>query len=211
MWIDIFNVFTKVTAWPVQKICFRTKIIYENKTIQSRSIKGPAVIISNHTSVFDYAAYLFVFPMRTLRFQMAEVLYRKKFLGTFLKMLGGIYIDRNSSDFSFVTKSCDILEGGGVVGIFPESRIPKKDEEKPLPFKPSAAFIALQSGAPIIPVYTNGSYFRKKRARVIIGEPINPDSVEEMLLSDSEKIDKLTDICRNKIIELGEILNENKK
>ena len=61
MLIKFFNWFTKITAWPVQKLLFRTKIHYEDKSVQSRRIKGSAILISNHTSVFDYAAHLFVF------------------------------------------------------------------------------------------------------------------------------------------------------
>ena len=102
--IRLFNWFTKLTAWPIALVAFNTKIYYEDRKVQGRHIKGPAMIISNHTSVFDYAAYLFVFLTRTLRFQMAEVLFRKKFLGPLLKMLGGIYVNRDTYDISFVGK-----------------------------------------------------------------------------------------------------------
>ena len=51
--IGFFNSFTKITGWIVQKICFRTKIYYEDKAVQGRRIKGSAILISNHTSVFD--------------------------------------------------------------------------------------------------------------------------------------------------------------
>ena len=68
---------------------------------------------------------LFVFPWRTLRYQMAEVLFRKKVLGPFLKAMGGIYLDRDSADMGFMGKSMDILHQGGVVGIFPEGRLPR--------------------------------------------------------------------------------------
>ena len=139
MLIKFWNAFVKITAYPVQKAVFRTKVCYEDKRAQSRRIKGSAVIVSNHTSVWDYGVYLFVFFFRTLRCQMAEVLFNKKPLGLFLKMMGGIRVDRDARDFSFVAKSQEILEKGGVVEIFPESRLPLKGEERPLPFKPSAA------------------------------------------------------------------------
>ena len=101
----LMNGFVKVTAWPVQKAVFRTKIYYEDRRIQSRKVRGPAIIISNHTSVFDYAVFLFVFFGRTLRYQMAEVLFRKKKLGRFLRAMGGIYVDRESSNFGSRSRS----------------------------------------------------------------------------------------------------------
>lgn len=208
MLISFWNWFVKITAYPVQLFCFRTKIYYENNKVQKRRIKGPAIIISNHTSVFDYAVYLFVFFSRTLRFQMAEVLFEKKFLGVFLKMLGGIIVDRNTHNFGFIAKSQDVLASGGVVGIFPESRLPLKNEQRPLEFKTSAAYIALSTGVPIIPVYTNGSYYNKKRARVIIGEPIYVDDFIDNGLTDKENIDNLTSFMRQRIIELEKILYE---
>jgi 1-acyl-sn-glycerol-3-phosphate acyltransferase len=59
--IKFFNWFTKITAWLVQKICFRTKVYYENKDEQGRRIRGSAIIMSNHTSIYDYAVFLFIF------------------------------------------------------------------------------------------------------------------------------------------------------
>ena len=205
--VRFWNWFAKITGWPVQFLCFRTKVYYENAAC-SRRIKGPAIIISNHTSVFDYAVYLFVFFSRTLRFQMAEVLYRKKLLGWFLRRMGGIYVDRNGFDFGFVTKSEDVLRGGGVVGIFPESRIPKPGEERPLEFKTSAAYIALRSDAPVIPVVTNGSYFSKKRARVMIGEPINVSDLSDPGLGEKEDLKNVSAKLRERIIELEKKLYE---
>ena len=105
MLIDFFNWFVKITAYPVQKLIFRTKVYYQDKNVQSRHIKGAAIVISNHTSVFDYAVYLFVFFTRTLRVQMAEVHFDNKPLGLFLKMLGGIYVNRDVHNFDFINKS----------------------------------------------------------------------------------------------------------
>ena len=209
--IRFWNAFAKITGWPIQFFCFRTAIYYENKKTCSRRIKGPAIIISNHTSVFDYAVYLFVFFSRTLRFQMAEMLYKKKLLGWFLRRMGGIYVDRSGFDFGFITKSEDILRRGGVVGIFPESRLPRPGEERPLEFKTSAAFIALRSDVPVIPVVTNGSYFRKGRARVLIGEPINAKDLSDPALGEKEDLKNVSVKLRERIIELEKKLYEQGK
>lgn len=204
--IALFNWFVKITGWPVQFLCFRTKILYEDKRAQGRHIKGPAIIISNHTSVFDYAVYLFVFFTRTLRFQMAEVLFEKPLLGRFLRCLGGIFVDRKTHDFGFMPKSEAILRHGGVVGIFPESRLPLPNEERPLPFKVSAAYLALSSGAKIVPVVTNGSYFCKKRARVVIGRPLYAADLLEEGADDTENLRIVSERLRERIIRLEKLL-----
>lgn len=206
--IGLFNWFVKITAYPVQKLIFRTKIYYEDKNAQSRKIKGSAIIVSNHTSVYDYAVFLFVFFGRTLRYQMAEVLFEKKILGRFLKMLGGIKVDRNVFNFNHIEKSKSILDKGGVVGIFPEGRLARDFEERPLPFKSGAAYISLYAGVPVIPVYTNGEYFHGKRAKVIIGKPIDVMSLCNDVAGEKEKISTVTNILRDEVIKLGELLNE---
>lgn len=126
-------------------------------------------------------------------------------------MMGGIYVNREVKNFTFMTKSEEILQKGGVVGIFPEGRLPLKDEERPLEFKPGAAYLALALNVPIIPIYTNGKYFTKERTRVIVGTPIMPSDVENGEGSDKEKLEALNNICRERIIELGKILDEKQK
>ena len=197
-----FQTFTKITAWPAQAVCFRTKIHYEDKRVQGRRIKGKAIIVSNHTSVYDFAVMLFTFPFRTLRYLMAEVLFRRKGLSRFLKKMGGIFVDRDAYDFAFLDECNEILRKGGVVGVFPEGRLPREGEERPLPFLPSTAYLALMSGAPIIPVYTNGSYFQRKRARVIIGKPVDVSSIARGELSEKENIEAVNEYLRQRIVEL---------
>lgn len=211
MFISFFNGFTKLTAWPIQKLCFRTKIYYENADIQKRQIKGPAIIVCNHTSVFDYAVLLFVFFWRTLRCQVAELIFRKKPLGLLIRLLGGIRVDRTGHDFTFIHRSADILRRGGVVLVFPESRIPRPEEQTPLEFKPSAAYLALYAGVPVIPVYTNGSYFAKKRARVIIGTPMHLAELCREEFSEKQNIAIANDALRERIIALKEKLDEQEK
>lgn len=205
----LFNWFAKITGWPIQLVCFRKKVYYENKKVQSRHVRGKAIIISNHTSVFDYPVTMFVFWTRTLRWQMSELVMKKPVLGVLLRMLGGIYVDRGSHDFGFMAKCEKILDRGGVVGICPEGRIPLKDEARPLEFKTGAAYLALTTDTPIIPMYTNGSYFTfKERARVIIGEPIIPSETVDPDKTDKENIEELTRVMREKIIQLGQLLHE---
>lgn len=209
--IALWNWFVKITGWLPQKLCFRTKVYYEDKKAQSRRIKGPAIIVSNHTSVYDYAVFMFVFFSRTLRYQMAEILFRKKGLGGFLRALGGIEVNRETHDASCMGKSASILQKGGVVGVFPESRLPKPDEAPPLEFKPGAALLALSTGVKIIPVYTDGCYFKKKRARVMIGKPVDVRALYDDSLSERQNIDVITQKLRQKIIDLGVLLGEKQK
>ena len=213
MWSRFCNWFVKITGVIPQFFLFRTKIYYEDKEKQSNIVHGKAIIFANHHSVFDVAVLLFVFWRRTLHCLVAELMYKKNvFLSFFLKSIGSIKVDRDTKDFSFIAKSCVILDKGGIIEIYPEARIPRPGEERPLPFKPSVAYIALMSGAPLIPVYTNGSYFQKERARVIIGTPIDARALYDETLSEKENLENISNHLRNKIIELSyELERQTKK
>ena len=101
-----------------------------------------------------------------------------------------------------------ILNKGGVVGIFPEGRIPNDGEQRPLEFRIGAAQLALMTNTPIIPVYTNGSYFNKKRARVIIGKPFYAADIINEQDDYKTNLQKVTTQMRNIIIELESSLSE---
>ena len=206
------NNFVKITGWPVATLVFRTKYYYEDKIEQSRKIKGPAIIISNHTAISDFMVYMFAFMGRNIHCVMADILFKKnKFMNWFLPKIGGIKVCRENNNYDFLNKANEILQKGGVVEIFPEARIPKAHENKPLDFKPSGAYLAMISKVPIIPVYTNGSYYKKSRARIIIGKKIDVKDLIDDKLTEKENIDNINQFLRNKIIQLGEMLDEKAK
>ena len=120
-------------------------------------------------------------------------------------------MDRGGHDFGFVARSEEILRRGGVVEIFPESRLPREGEARPLPFKPSAAYLALSSGVPVIPVFTNGRYFRRRLAVVLIGRPIDPNAFRDAGRREKETIEALSGAMRERIIELEREYHERCK
>jgi 1-acyl-sn-glycerol-3-phosphate acyltransferase len=201
--IAFFHWFVKITGYIPQRPIFRTKVYYEDKARQSRRIKGKAIVICNHQTLFDFAVLLFLFPGSTLRALAAEVLYDgRPVLGTLLKCFGMIRVDRDGMDFSFIDRCARILDKGGVIEIYPEARLPKPGEERPLPFKPSAAYLALETDTPIIPVYSTAKLFCKERNRVIIGAPLDPRELVDDSLGLTRNVADLTEIMRGKIIEL---------
>lgn len=204
------NTFLKLTGWPAELLLFTTKVYYEDRKASGRHIKGPAIIASNHTSVFDIVPVMFTFFTRTVRFQTAEVLYKKKALGKLLKAMGSVYVDRDSKSLDFVDESLEILDDGGVVGIFPESRIPRAEEKGDLlPFTPSCVLTALSANVPIIPVYTDGQYFKlSRRARLIIGKPFDVFDYYDPELPERENLTNCTKALRERVAELGKLLGE---
>ena len=208
------NWFVKITGFPLEFFFFRKKIYYEDKGHTSRKIKGGALIVSNHTDIYDYPLMMYTFLSRNLHVLVAEVTYDKNsFMKGFLKSLGAIRVDRDSHDFAFMSKTTELLKKNKVVLVYPESRLPKEEEQGTLlEFKPSYILPALESGVPIIPVYTNGTYGklkkkRKDRARVIIGKKIYVNDLYDKDKSEKENIANINDYVKNKIANLKEQLD----
>ncbi len=203
----LFLWFTKLTGWLPAWLFFRPRVYYMDKKVQGRKLPKGSILMSNHKSLLDFALYLIVFFGNTIRFQIAEVLFNKsKFFANMLFGWGGIYVNRDTFDFSFMAETIKILDKGGKVGIFPQGRLPIGKTE--FPFKPSIVYIALKSGAPIIPVYTNGCYGFGKRAGVMIGTPVHLSDYFQGNEPDKEQLSALLEILENKNNELKNALKE---
>ena len=212
---SVLNWFVKITGFPGEIVFYRKKIYYEDKKASNRKIKGGALIISNHTDIYDYPLMMYTFPGRNLHVLVAEVTYDLNgFMKWLLKGLGAIRVDRNNHDFAFMSQTTDLLKKGKACLIYPESRLPEENERDCLlEFKPSYIYSALESGAPIIPVYTNGIYgkqkkLKKDRARVIIGKKIFVRDLYDSNKSEKENIEYINDYVKNKILSLKELLEK---
>ena len=207
-----FQLFIRITGYPFYRLWANPKYRFEDRKTQGRTIKGKAIIVSNHTTVWDFGFWLYALPLRAHRCIMADVLKHKNFFLTlFLTMNQGIFVSRKAQDLGFIGKCEKILNKGGVVQVFPEARLANDDEEKPLPFKPSFVLMALETNAPIIPMYTSGNYFRKGRTKVAIGKPIYASELYDESKSRKENLLDIAETVRQKVIELGEYFEDGEK
>lgn len=171
-----------------------------------RRLPKNCILVSNHISLMDFVLCILVFPLRTVRFLIAEVLYnRSKLLAVFLRAIGGIRVERDKMSFDFVSDALEVLDKGGAIGVFPQARLPLKGQQ--FPFTVSTAFIALKTSAPIIPVYTDGNYGITKRANLVIGEPLQLADYCQEGLSENDQLDHLTKLLEAKVYALKEELN----
>lgn len=206
--VSFFVGFVKVTGVIPAWLFFKPKVHKVSK--ECKALPKPCILVSNHKSLMDFVLYLLVFPFRTIRFLMAEVLFNKgKLFSWFLYALGGIRVDRDDHDFSFVSDSLEVLDNGGTLGIFPESRLPVNG--KPWPFTVSTAFIATHTDAKLVPVYTDGNYGLTKRANVVIGEPFYLTDFTKDGLSEQEQLQHLTEILEQKVYDLKTELEKGMK
>ena len=204
---EIFRWLALLSAWPVQLLVFKRKTYYEDRRVQGRRVRGKALIVSNHFSVFDYMVNLFLFPFRKL-----YVVYwpqNSKRIRWGMKFFGGIVSDRDVMSLRFMDESVKVLEKGRVVQIYPEAYI--SEDGRMDEFKPSYVLIALRAEAPIIPVITDGQYGLLKRVHLIIGKPIDLWDYCTSEDPTKEEIMALNDIVYKKCLELQRELEARKQ
>jgi 1-acyl-sn-glycerol-3-phosphate acyltransferase len=113
---------------------------------------GPIIYASNHLGVIDGPLLAIFAPRPAHALTKAEMF--KGLLGRFLWHSGQIPLDRFHADPRAVKVCLRALRDGRAIGIYPEGSRGPGDLER---FHRGAAYLALVSGAPVIPVTMLGS------------------------------------------------------
>lgn len=113
-------------------------------------------------------------------------LFRIPVFGRMLRGARQIPVDRNvPGSGRSLQLAQEVLEDGGVVVIYPEGTLTRDPELWPMRGRTGAARLALQTGAPVIPVAHWGGQelfvgytktirpFPRKRVRVVVGDPVD--------------------------------------
>jgi amino acid adenylation domain-containing protein len=126
----------------------------ETKGIGDVPISGPAIIISNHISLFDFAILgaLLASRRRLIPENLTFVIASKwRWLARpFASQLGNvIYVRRGEADFDSMSQAVAALRSGGTLAIMPEGRPTRGALTRA---KPGVAYLARESGAPVWPL-----------------------------------------------------------
>lgn len=115
--------------------------------------RGPVIVASNHVGVAD-GPLLAVFSPRPVHALTKREMFHQRGVGRFLLASGQIPLDRFNTDPAAVKACLRVLRDGDVVGIFPEGARGAGDFTR---FHRGAAYLALVSGAPVVPVVQFGT------------------------------------------------------
>jgi 1-acyl-sn-glycerol-3-phosphate acyltransferase len=121
---------------------------------------GPVVVAMNHESALDIPLIVVACP-RWIMFMAKKELYKNAVVSWWLRALGGFRVDRDRFDLRAVRVSLSVLRTGRVLGMYPEGT---RSPGELLPFLEGAAWVALLTGAPIVPCAISGTE-RTREAR----------------------------------------------
>jgi 1-acyl-sn-glycerol-3-phosphate acyltransferase len=167
--------------------------------------QGPLILVANHVSWIDPPLLIVTFP-REIAFMAKEELFSFWLWRIALGWLGAFPVHRERVDRTALRRSVDVLKMGMVLGMFPEgSRSPGKELQSGLP---GAAYIAMRSGATILPVGVVGTeqikgmprLFHRPKLVINIGQPFHLPPVDGRLTG--EKLTLLADLIMGRVAEL---------
>jgi glycerol-3-phosphate dehydrogenase (NAD(P)+) len=142
--------FVRAFLQPFFRLYFRTERLGREHIPAS----GSVLLAANHRSFCDPFLISICMP-RPLRFVAKRELFDRRWKARLLLALGAFPIERGESDELAMETARIILEGGGAVGIFPEgTRVRPGPLGEP---KRGVGRLALETGAPVVPVAITGS------------------------------------------------------
>lgn len=145
--VGLANIYTKV----VKKHRF-----YGRETIQDL-VKGPLLVIGNHTSFYDFLYMARILYPHRITFVVAAKYFRFHGLSLVFRLARAIPKNLFSADIRTVARTITIIKQGGIVGIYPEGQISLGGSTLPLP--DGIGKLVKHLGVPVVMVKTFGGGF----------------------------------------------------
>jgi len=141
--------------------------------------EGPVILAANHASYWDPVFLQLSVPDRQVRWLMDEDYYNLPVLRWFFRAVGCIPVKNGGGNRRALDAAVQVLQAGGVVGIFPEghiSRTGRMDQART-----GVSLLSARTGAAVVPAYLRGAMFswpkgqklpRLSRVEVRFAEPM---------------------------------------
>jgi 1-acyl-sn-glycerol-3-phosphate acyltransferase len=160
--------FYKIVVFVLKILVF---LIFDFKAYNKENLdktEGGLIVCGNHRSMVD-PVLLAVSTRRQIHFMGKKELFESKFWGFIFRNLGAFPVDRQGVSLSAIKNSLDVLNKGGVLGIYPEgTRVKTGYDENNA--KAGIALIANKANVKILPVYLEGDYKFRGKLRLYIGK-----------------------------------------
>jgi len=185
---------------------------------------GPVIVISNHTSYADGLLLAIVCRRlgRSARMLATAGVFKAPLIGSVARRIGFIPVNRGAANASdALGPAAEALAAGELVAIFPEGHLTRDPDRWPEKAKTGAVRLALQTGAPIVPVAMEGAYrvvgrrklagsllknvILRPKVATAVGEPIDVRALLDGPETPDE-VRRVTDVVWSQLIDLVEQL-----
>lgn len=177
------------------------KFVYRIKIVGKENVpkEGALLFCGNHRTYLD-PPLITVTAGRKMSFMAKEELKNNPFIRFLCFTFDGIWVKRDNKDIGSLKSAMKILKNGGCIGIFPEGTRNgmEKNEGK---LKNGASYMALKTGAKIVPIGIQGPAKPFTKNTIIYGEPMDFSEYTSGKI-DKDIEDKVSEELKEKIIAL---------
>ena len=181
----------KGALWIYFTVVYRVKIIGTENIPKDKS--EPLIYCGNHRTYAD-PPLIVITAKRHVRFLAKEELRNNPFFAFLGVVFGGIYVKRDSKDVTALKTVLKALKNKESIALFPEGT--RNGLEKGQKVKDGAAFLAVKTGAKVIPIGISGGEKPFKQMVIKYGEPMDFSGRSK------EELDEITEEIMDKIIRL---------
>jgi 1-acyl-sn-glycerol-3-phosphate acyltransferase len=149
----LYKALYRMTRWAFRAV-FVPLMRLEVRGLENVPRRGALIIASNHLHNFDPEVVGAVIP-RNVFFMAKKELFTVRIVGGFIRFFGAFPVDRGAADRAALRYAVHLVEDGEALLMFPEgTRSLTGKIEKVLA---GAAFVAVRTGAPVLPVAVTGT------------------------------------------------------
>jgi len=137
-------------------------------------VRGSAIVAANHISMLDGVALAVVTGQRSrrmTRFLVAAEFFAKPMVAWALRLYQQIPLQRGRADTGALDEAVGTIRAGALAGIFPEGKVNSDPESGLQRGRSGVGRIALETGAPVIPVGIWGTQQRWPKTGLQLGRP----------------------------------------
>ncbi len=169
--------------------------------------EGPILMVGNHFSMVDIAAFVRVAPRPAEFIGGAVFANAPAFMSIFPRLWGYLPVFRGTGSRFALKEAEKVLNQGRVLAIFPEGGSHGRVLRPP---RPGTAFLASRTGTRILPIGLIGmdevfgklGKFRRPKIKIRVGKPLGPFSVTEKGRARREKLDAIGEQIMEEIAAL---------
>lgn len=182
-------------------LSFLFKTYYRVKETGKENIPetGGYIICANHVNALD-ALGIVLLNKRKIKMVAKHELFRNRIISWLGHLYDVIPIKREKQDIDAMKRCLKTIKSGEILAIFPEGT--RNGLEKKQKVKSGAAYMALKTGAPIIPVGISGTFKPFSKITYNYGKPI--DFSKNQDASQKPDTEEVTEEIMKNILELVE-------
>ena len=194
------NIIDKIMYRIIKAVLHLTCLItHRVKKVGEENIpkEGAYILCGNHTSNWD-PVILITCTKRKICFLAKEELFENRFFVLLARLFEIFPVKRGKQDIQSTKNSLRILKENKLLGLFPEGT--RHGLEKNGKVKNGAAYLAIKTGVPVIPIGIKGEYKLFSKIILQYGKPMEFKQYEKN--KDKEILDKVSQEIMDNILAL---------